>query len=284
VVQGLNLLNAISPDSLILLGHHEDVVAILLGALYRRGSRTINIHHTDHSPALGATIDFPVHLDTTSELQELCCNFGLKSSVIPLCVDEIGKRVAPPADNQLVIASSGTGNKFEGEIGGIRYADLVAECVGSGYVSKFIHIGDLYPSTREELTKEFNARGLSTEIFLPLGRVGNISSALLQNGVNLYLSSFPVAGGLATSEAQSVGAPVVYPAHVNCSLPLCHVPSIFANPQLGWIQVTEVKHILKAALDDWESLSREALEHYSRKNSRHAFVMQMRSSFSDLNS
>jgi hypothetical protein len=282
IVQGLSILNSISPDSLILLGHHEDVVAICLGILYRKSSRTIYVHHTDYNPGLGATIRFPVHFDTTTELATLCGDFGLKSTVIPLCVEETGRRVGPPLNEKLVLATSGTWNKFEGEIGGISYADILVACIASGYVSRFVHIGDLHPKTHQEIYQKFAANGFSMDLFSPIGRVSQVSGALVDQGVNAYLSSFPLAGALSTSEAQSVGAPVIYFADIRNGLPLCHMSSIYASAQLGWSTGKDFGDILSTVLKDWERLSQSAASHYTLHNGQREFIKKIEAGFSTI--
>jgi hypothetical protein len=280
ILRGFNLSNALAPESVILLGHHQDVVAILLGLLFMRGSKTIFIHHADHHPGLGATIKFPVHFDTAPEIGKLCCDFGLNSSIIPLCVDEGGKRVSAPVDGKLIIATSGTEVKFAGTVGGISYADVVFDCLASGCVAKFIHIGDLPRNIYEKLVQKLTESDLSIDLFKPVGRVENVANTLIEHNVNAYLSSFPVPGGLATSEAQSVGLPVIHCADPSVNLPLCHLPSLFASPQLGWRLRNDLKEILSYTLHNWVELSELATAYYFHNNSRQSLNERLKAAFS----
>jgi len=282
VLKGLALLNSMSPESLILVGHHEDVVAVLLGILYRGGSRTIYIHHGDYSPALGATINFPVHFDTTVELTSRCCDYGLKASTIPLSVKDISQRVVPPSDSGLVLATSGTANKFGGEIGGARFADAVAACISSGYVSKVIHMGDLYPQTRDEIAQKLACENLPLVSFLPIGRVSHVASALIEHSATVYFNSFPFGGATAVAEAQSVGLPVLFAKIITSNFPVCDNQSIFACSDLGWDSINNIQDTLSRVVKDWGRLSDKSYSHYKQHNSSAALKKSISNALSAL--
>ena len=267
----VNLLKAIKPKHVWLFNHHQDVVIVLAALLFDQGRRTIFVHHCDHDPGLGATIRFPHHLDFTSELMENCGSIGLNTSPISLYTKPPGGK-AISIGSGLTVATAGRVNKFTGSMGGIEYRELVKEVLSHPSVSAFHHIGSVEQSYVADLKSYLGNTGVNPDRLKFAGEVPDISDFLISSGVNLYWSSFPLAAGSTTAEAQGAGIPVAFfDQSLNTELPLCAVESIYASPDLKWSCLEDIPRVLETARNDWKRLSEAATRKYEECFSREAF-------------
>jgi hypothetical protein len=259
----LALLDAIKPKGVILLGHHQDVTVPLAGSIYSGGQRTIYIHHCDHEPALGALIRFPVHVDTIEEIKSICCDHGHSPRLWPMTVPPPSS-VKRSQSNLSRIATCGSPIKFEGQIHGISYKDIVRIALSSSEAVTLMHVGPLSESFVREVRESLANAGVAPARFVHVGPVSDLRQFLLENDVDLYLQSFPAAGGLTAVEVQSIGIPAVYANPDAWSARLIGSRSVYASRDLEWSNLEDIPRIINRTLEteNWPHLSQVATQKY----------------------
>jgi hypothetical protein len=274
VITIVNLLNSISPKRVWILNHHQDVVILIAALIFDNGRRSIFVHHCDHDPGLGATIDFPVHLDLTDELLDNCVSIDLKASRLALYGAPASRR-AHFATSPLVIATAGSMNKFKGTMMGIQYPEVVSTILMHPAVGTFHHIGEVRDDYVSEFRNYLSSCGIDPNRMQFAGQVPRVSDHLLSIGARAYLSSFPLGAGTTTAEVQSAAIPVMYFNSKQKQMPLCSGASVFASPELEWNLLEDIHPILDMLTNDWNTFSNESYKKYTESSSRQVFLRQL---------
>ena len=273
----VELLNSISPKKVWLFCHHQDVVAILAALIFDGGKRTVFVHHCDHEPALGSTINFPVHFDFTDELLENCTSIGLQPIPLALFCRTASSRAQSCNQERLILATAGSFNKFQGELDGTSYRDLLKTLLCHPAVERIHHIGEISQASQNEILNHLAAAQAHPDRLVFSGQVPNVSDYALEHGVNCYFSSFPIGGGTVTAEIQSAGIPIIYrdPATAQ-QLPLVAVESIFASRELKWKKLQDFEYIIPLLINRWQEFSDLAYKKFSESFSREVFALQVK--------
>jgi hypothetical protein len=259
----MSLLRSIKPKYLFLLGHHQDVITQMAGIAYASGQRTIFIHHCDHDPAIGASINYGFHLDFTEELSNICSSFQENLLKMPLVVSCPQNNVSK-FEGKIRIATCGTSNKYLGVSNNIGYIDLLQNILSTNIDIEFFHIGKLEDDTLNLIIDKLEKIGVNPNRFKAAGQVNSLQKYLYDEHINIFLPPFPMGGGLATMEAQSLGIPVIYANPNIYSLPLTAVRSIFPSTELEWRSLNEVSNLIKFTHENWSRLSKSAYECYEK--------------------
>lgn len=262
----MGLINSIKPKFIYLLGHHQDVVTQLAGVVYAEGQRTIFVHHCDHDPAIGATVNYQHHLDFTHELSEKCSDFHAGNLIIPLTVQPYATTQSNIISGRIKFATCGTPNKFNGSLNGVSYIDLLVKIISSHDKIDYYHIGALDEQSINFIRTKLELNGINPSRFFPVGQIGSLQNFLFEKNINFYISSFPIGGGTSTMEAQSLGIPVIYANPDIYSLPLTCIRSIFGAKELEWNNLDEIPRIINMALENLNILSKSAQSCYLNKS------------------
>jgi glycosyltransferase involved in cell wall biosynthesis len=199
-----------NPSTILTLGHNQDVVCIV--AAHAPGARNrYYIHHGDHHLSLGVTCEAFQHVDLHNMSYELCKNeIGVAQQLYwPLSVvrpSEIKTRFLDRG--VLTTCSCGRMSKFESGSYALSYERAVA-CILKASRGYHVHIGDLSDAFLQKIHEELDAENVGRDRFVHIEWVASLSRALIENAVDVYISSFPLGGGKALIEAMSVGVPVV---------------------------------------------------------------------------
>jgi hypothetical protein len=189
------------------IAHHHDVVAnaALTGV---SGIPTFFIHHSDHRPSLGATIDRFVHIDIAHHVLKICKHFlGERCVFWPQGVQDHGqKRFEYPPQN-IVTATSGTANKFifEGPYGLPR----IIKSVFDGGAQEHFHIGDLSPAQLKLIQSALSNQGIGLSRWHHIPLVPSLWQFLLTSPINLFIGSAPLHGLRTAIEVQGSGIPIL---------------------------------------------------------------------------
>jgi hypothetical protein len=210
-------LAALRPGRTYLLQHQHDPVAIaacqpdLTGTLFY-------FHHADHNLALGVHLPHAIHIDFQATSVYGCREREgvTRTDFWPLVVPD----PHPPRDRifmrqgTLTTCSSGGGEKFEAAHRAnlipylYRYAEilpLILKATGGTH----IHIGGLSPSLRQAIDTALAKADIAPERFRHLEFVPSLAAAFLEHEVDLYITSFPIAGGRTLIEVMAAGLPLV---------------------------------------------------------------------------
>lgn len=201
----IGLLNALHINAIGILAHHQDVIAY--GACNEElRQRQVYIHHADHHPTLGATIAHYQHIDLFAGNLRMCQDAGYVTPryMPPFTVENFQRREAGSKFNT---ATSGTFNKFSTS-GDLSYADIVIGIL-SATNGNHIHIGSIPDDYLGEIESRLRDAGIEPSRFKYLGIVASLQQALIDNDVDVYITSAPVGGGKAYTEAVGLGLGVL---------------------------------------------------------------------------
>jgi hypothetical protein len=264
-----NFLLDISPRAIFHFGHHQDCIGYTAVETAGLQSRSVLFHHCDHDPSLGATLAHAIHCDFSEELVTICGKQRSNVQLFPLVSAPPETVRMPTANTPPRFATSGTQVKFFGEAHGIRYADIVLRVLQSHPHSSLLHIGKLSVQTQSEIYTVLGGLTGARERFIELGDVDSVVRVLIEHSATIYLSSFPNHGGRATSEAQSIGLPVIF-FDTGQKIPLIDWPSVFASHDLRWETLDCLETAIKKVASDYEMYSTKSMLHYARHNTREA--------------
>jgi len=260
------------PKAIVTLGHNQDVVCIAAAHIPGPQNRYY-IHHGDHHLSLGVTCSALQHVDLHNMSHHWCKTqvgaagllYWPLSSIRPSCV-----KSSFLERGTVTTASCGRMYKFEAGSYTIRYehaVSLILTATGGHHV----HFGDLSDAFLQRIYAELDAKKIDRARFVHIDWVASLPRALIDYGVDVYVSSFPVGGGKSLIDAMSAGIPTVvhesYRSRYHSSTDLAY-PESFV-----WRRYEELALIF----EQWnESLLRQqadrALEHFERFYSRNAFM------------
>lgn len=269
-----NQLRVIAPERIYVLIHHFDSVAI---AALQPGiaDQIIYIHNCDHSLSLGSHVPHYRHVDLHAKGYYYCReNCGVKGneywpmvtapSSLPL------RKEFPNADG-LVTATSGGFEKFESphlrrQIPySISYAEAVPRIL-EATGGRHIHIGGLSRGMLDDIHRGLKDKGIAKDCFINISYVPRIPEALIKRNVDLYLTSFPLGGGLAAIEVMSAGIPIL--AHSNYRSAFFSSADLVYPGAGVWRDLDELSERLKSYTpDDLKRQSVEAFEFYKANHS-----------------
>ena len=258
-------LNSYAGARVFLLNHHQDGVAVAAVGASRQQQRYF-IHHCDYLFCLGVFLPDVTHVDLHSMgFRDCRNNQKIDHNVYwPItCEDDARfKSDGFLGAGQLVTCCCGDEHKFTGRYP-IDYIDTIAEMlrVTGG---KHIHIGALQQPLKQRLYAKLTTVGVAAEKFVHFPHVPNLRLALLDLGVDAYITSFPIGGGRAVVEAMSAGIPVV--GHLHHHNNTLGGTDMLPEAAPCWSSPTELLAILQSldanALRTLSTASRERYEVY----------------------
>jgi hypothetical protein len=267
----LRLVATLQPRQILILGHHQDVIPYAALASRQIKVPRSFIHHTDHHPALGCTIDAFQHVDLTHHVGAYCSE-ALHRPVgyLPLHVADQGSKaheVHELADTSVV--TSGNSHKYCRE-GAHAYRQIVllsSLTVGG----RFHHIGALPDDWVAEIRAHLQANGVDPTRFVHHGPVPSLWQALKGINADVYLTSAPVGGGRAAIEAQGCGYPVVYFQNPVASQRPLFVTEMFHAQAPKWSSLDQLPQALLTVAADSQAHALASRAFYERHFSEASF-------------
>lgn len=263
------LVLTLAPRSTFFVGHHQDPIPFV-ATLAQSSPRRLFLHHGDHNPSLGCTLEGLQHVDFTTSLHETCTqHLGVAAVRLPLFVADQGRKpFAAVRGRAYSVVTSGHPAKFT------RHAapalqSIVATALGV-IEGRFFHIGPLDDAWAGEIRAHLAAQGLAPDRFVTLGLVPSVWKALKGLDAAVYIGSAPVSGGRAGVEAQGCGYPVLCFRGFEQGSLLADYSS-YADPSLGWADLAELSDRLAHVGDRHQVLSDAARHFYDAEFSRARF-------------
>jgi hypothetical protein len=261
VVNLLRTVRQLAPRRIAYLTHHQDPIAFAALSGARVQIPSLFIHHADHNPALGATLDRLHHVDLIRELGRTCARALMRATgYLPLHVADRGVRAQPQRSAaQASVVSCGAMQKYA-RSGPLAYREIVATvCREIG--GSFHHIGALPDDWVDEIRAHLASQGLAPGRFNPIGAVTSLWGALLQLDADAYITSAPLGGGRAAIEAQGSAHPIVYYRPTESGRPVL-ATDVYNASAHGWSNLDELAGALRATLADAPALARASREFY----------------------
>jgi len=273
LVKAVNLLRTamqLRPQRIVYLTHHQDAIAFAALASRRVRVPSLYIHHADHNPALGATIDHIHHVDLIRQTGATCAaELQRDTGYLPLHARDQGARAQPARSlAEASVVTSGAPQKYLRD-GALAYRSIVATAcrvVGGPYH----HIGPMPADWVAEIREHLASQGIAPERFHHVGAVPSLWAALRQLDADVYLSSAPLGGGRAAVEAQGCGYPVVAFDPSRGDRPL--LATDFYHPGAPcWSHLERLDSALRAALAEAPAQASQSRRFYEQHFGEAAF-------------
>ncbi len=204
-----------SPKSVWMFNHHQDSVAV--SAVQKNmGYKLKFCHHGDHHLCLGVYLDYADHIDFHPVGFYNCrYKLGISSNkYLPLVARDLGRRLPNTMGAEsggIVTCTAACSNKLEIPYL-VKYVDVVPELLlRTG--GTHIHIGKLSMYARWCIRRGLRALKVNNSSFVYIPYVPSVWRALIEFGVDIYISSFPHGGGRTLVEVMGAGIPVAVHSH-----------------------------------------------------------------------
>ncbi|MBM3695396.1 MAG: hypothetical protein FJW79_05635 [Actinobacteria bacterium] len=248
-----------APGRAFLLAHPHDAAAV---AGFQPGSagEMLFYHHVDHRFTLGVHLAHARHLDFRYAGFANCRHdLGLAENLfLPLTAGEPSDPVAPPYP--LTTASAGRWGKFAPGGEDSFAAQVPRWLAATG--GRHLHFGGLPPAVVASIEKQLTVAGMPVDRFVNLPEVASLRAALVEEGVGLYLDSFPLGGCRSTVEAMAAGIPVAVYRHPSSKL-LSNETLAYPGAFVWQEPEDLVAHLAALEPGRIEAESAAAIEHYA---------------------
>lgn len=273
----LAFLLAQRPHTVVLLVHNQDAAGIV-AALACHAKRVIFVHHGDHHLSLGVTCPSFEHVDLSNFAFFNCRHtLGLADNRFwPLTLaSEKALRHDGTflREGYAVTCCVGRPEKFDDPSYQHQYLDLIGLMLKSTG-GRHVHIGPLSDEQLQRMQRSLQAHGIAASRLTHVPWVPSVSRALIEHGVDLYMTSFPYGGGKAQVEAMATGLPVL--VHQNYRSRFLSGIDIGYPGTMAWADAAELQGILSNLT---VALMREhaivARTHFERHHSEEALGRAM---------
>ena len=261
------------PHTVVLLVHNQDAVGIV-AALACHAKRVIFVHHGDHHLSLGVTCPSFEHVDLSNFAFFNCRQtLGLANNRFwPLTLaseNALRHDGTFLREGHAVTCCVGRPEKFDAPGYQHQYMDLIG-LILKATGGRHVHIGPLSNEQLQRMQRSLQAHGILASRLTHVPWVPSVSRALIEHGVDLYMTSFPYGGGKAQVEAMATGLPVL--VHKNYQSRFLSGIDIGYPGTMAWADAAD----LQGALSNLTvALMREhaavARAHFERHHSEEAF-------------
>lgn len=210
---------------LFVFHHPEDVLAATALAEFSTayGPRAYVVHHADTVASVGVDLPHATHLAIRSEQQQQikAMRPAARVHLLPLVyAPDILKPQIKAATKKLIAsgersfmetgslttATCGGMHKFHGT-GALSLPNVLASILMTTRGDHY-HIGAVSRAMKNKIDAALTQAGQSLDRLIMVGEVHSIAEALIENEVDLFLTSFPAGGGLTAVEAAYAGMPI----------------------------------------------------------------------------
>ena len=268
------MLFSLKPRTVAYLTHHPDPVPFLASDRLPAHVRKIFIHHADHRPALGCSLNGYIHVDLSETLRDMCeKHLQIRTELIPLSVVDLGKKnFSRPTREKFNVVSAGSNAKYayQGECSLLSVVqDFMREtqCI-------FYQIGSL----PEHVIKEIQNYLMNSEIdinrFQYLGPVDSLWRKLIEIDAHFYIGSFPLNGGRGSIEAQGCGYPTFFYRSQTLNSPLLQPNCLFADRENYWESTSQLISKINRTLGCFDASSTRARSFYLNSFTESKFSKQ----------
>lgn len=207
----------LDPDTVWLLNHHQDSVAVAAVQPNQRYALKY-LHHGDHHLCLGVFLRFGEHFDPHPMGYHSCREVLLipDNKYLPLVARDLGHTEAGGGvDNSsaLITCTAAGRNKIEVPYW-LSYAEVIPAVLQKN-LGQHIHIGRLSLAFRFRIWLTMRRLGVPSSSFVYIPYVNSVWQALKDYRVDVYISSFPYSGARTLVEVMGAGIPVALHSHAS---------------------------------------------------------------------
>jgi len=273
-------LSRLSPHTVVLLVHNQDAPGVVAG-LTSAAKKVVFVHHGDHHLSLGVTCTAFEHVDLSNFAFFNCRRtLGIADNrfwPLTLTAEKIQRHGGMfLRESHAVTCCVGRPEKFDDPTYQYQYLDLIGLMLQSTG-GRHVHIGPLSEAQLRRMHLSLQAHGVVASRLQHVPWVSSVAQALIDHGVDLYMTSFPYGGGKAQVEAMATGLPVL--VHKNYRSRFLSGIDIGYPGTMQWADEEELRDILgNLTTDSLESHGLKARIHFERHHSEDALRRAMQSS------
>lgn len=269
-----DLLAALAPAKIVVLVHHQDGTAIAALHALPDTENVVFVHHADHNLCLGASDGRFQHVDLHPMGFHACRDRHLRDNLYwPLTVRPTKLDASAQSfmgQGGLVSCASGREAKFDASNYRYDYFQLLAPILLATR-GRHVHIGPLSQKMLTRITTDLRTAGIDPTRFTHIPWVQSLATALVEQQVDVYLTSFPLGGGKSVIEAMSVGVPLIM--HENYHARLLSGVDLGYPQAFVWRDDAQLLLILgRLTRDELERHSRLAREHFQGRHTLQALA------------
>lgn len=265
------------PHTVVLLVHNQDSPGVVAG-LACAAEKVVFVHHGDHHLSLGVTCPPFDHVDLSNFAYFNCRHtLGIANNKfwpLTLASDRILRHDGVfLRESNAVTCCVGRPEKFDDPSYKYQYLDLIGLMLRSTG-GRHVHIGPLSANQLQRMHQSLQAHGVDASRLKHVPWVSSVAQALIENGVDLYMTSFPYGGGKAQVEAMATGLPVL--VHKNYRSRFLSGIDIGYPGTMQWSDEVELKSILGNLTCEWmQEQALKARTHFARHHSEEALRRAM---------
>jgi hypothetical protein len=234
----------INPEKVFLFNHHQDVVAISTAQPEMPG-QLYYYHHTDFQLGLGIRLKHAKHIDLRPRTYFHCReDLNLDNVYCPLTCPDLelaGLKSRIFMEDGIVNTASSSGPHKLLQPYLYSYFEVFPEAMKiTG--GKHLHIGYLPSETLDLIQKKLISEGILPEKFIYISSVSNVGKAMMENNIDLFISSFPVGGCRTAIEVMASRTPVL--CHLNYKSMFLSEYDLFYPEVFTWKNVDELKGVI----------------------------------------
>lgn len=274
LMDAVRILQDLNPENLVLITHNQDSVSIVL-ALLQITKSIYFIHHADTHLCLGVTRKEFTHVDLHNTGFYNCRNQqGVEHNIYwPLTTADFKNKTASVKGVKragLITASSGRSEKYNSDLYLYDYCDVIPELLSKTRGTHF-HIGPLPKEMEIKIAAQLEKNNINKTQFIHIPWVPSLGEALINNNVDIYISSFPLGGGKAMIETMAAGIPLImhhnYKARIFSGVDLAYPEAFVWKTPLELIEI-----VTKITREDIQLQSKLSRRHYETNYSEQSFL------------
>ncbi len=259
------ILYSSNPDTVWLFNHHQDSVAVS-AVQPGMGYALMFCHHGDHHLCLGVHLDYATHIDLHPMGFHNCRNtLGIENNrYLPLVAKDRGVRNVSESrtvNKNFITCTAAGSNKVE-----IPYLYQYTEVIPNILRCTkgiHIHIGRLTFLSRRRIYLGLKRANIEPNSFVYIPQVDSVWDTLLENKVDLYISSFPYGGGRTLVEVMGAGIPSI--VHYNAVSRMLGAHDLVYDGAFVWHQdISLYEHLNQIDNDNLINQGRAAREWYEK--------------------
>ncbi|MDB5815374.1 MAG: hypothetical protein JWN23_2491 [Rhodocyclales bacterium] len=203
------------PDAQVFVFNHHADAAVVAAIQPQLNREVVFCHHADYHLCLGTHLSWTRHVDFFAPCHHRCSEAGIVGDYWPLSMPDRGTRSHEPQSfgqgAALTSCTSGVWSKFD-EAYAFNYVDVIIDVLETTG-GQHLHIGGIPDEALARIHAGLASRSIPAVRFQHLSQVPSVWDALLTHRIDLYISSFPLGGGRAITEALGAGIPLITHRH-----------------------------------------------------------------------
>ncbi|EJF90776.1 glycosyltransferase family 2 protein [Bartonella tamiae] len=191
----------------------------------------------------------------------------------PLLKDKFSTKIYIPYKNNILTTASASARVYKAKSNYIyEFIDVIIAIIGKTNGHHY-HYGQLDRETIAFFQNKFDKAGIPFDHFIHIDWTDNLGLSMLNMGVDLFVSTFPICSARTVVEMMSAGIPIINHKVIN---PTIYPPADFCDPeQYLWSDMDDLKTIISSLNKvSLEKKSRSARQWFIKNNNYESHIDQ----------